>query len=395
MRRVFFSVMALVLVLGFSAVEGCGPSGPAAAAQQMLVASTAKDNKALLVISSQETKSYINSGFSKDIYGKNLPLDYVTSVLGTKGAHGAKIITKEEKGNDAVVQVTSAGKTFYLFFQKNNSNWRFDLPKTIILSRAATAKDRTIKAVASAEDVFTMSDYPSTVGLETRYFANKAYGPNYSPLPPAPIAFNLAGPWDFTSGPTDDEVVSTIVDKSQASDAANFPAANLVERTDVGETYDDGFFLNGPAGLNLPGESNHYMISKVPTIYTYAPGYDYLKYPLKKGLSWTDNFQTTESGFGAGAPSTSVRVNKVVAINQIKTPFKSYDRCFLVQSRKEEHWPNKTEVTYWYGWVVPQVGIVVEAKSVNGETNEVFTSAQRFWRLKYQGMEKAAGVPQK
>ena len=392
--KVSFGTIILLLILGFTVVGGCGPSGPAAAAKQTLVAIGNKNNKTLLEISTKDTKDFINSGFTKDIYGKILPLDYFTSTLGIKGANGAKVVTKEEKENDAIVQVASAGKIVYLFFKKNDGKWQFNLPKTIALSQL-TDRDKTIKTVANTEGVFTMNDWPTTVGLETRYFANKAYDANYNPLPPAPISFNLQGPWDFSNGPTEDEVVSTIVDKSRATDAANFPGANLVERTDVGEMYDDAFFNNNTGGLNLPGESNHYMISKVPTIYTYGPGYYYLKYPLKKGLTWTDTYKTTESGFGAGAPSDLVRASKVIAVNQIKTPFKSYDRCFLVQSRREQHWPDKTEVTYWYGWVVPNVGIVVEVKSVNGETNEVFTSAQRFWRLKYQGMEKAAGVPQK
>ena len=129
--------------------------------------------------------------------------------------------------------------------------------------------------------------------------------------------------------------------------------------------------------------------------FTYTPPRFELKYPTKKGLTWQDTYQYHQTGLAGDASYQSLRTSKVISVNQIKTPFKSYDKCFLVQSRREERKPGGTVVTYWYGWFVPRVGAVVEIKSVDGETNEVFTQAQRFWRLKFQGQEKAAGAPQK
>ena len=142
------------------------------------------------------------------------------------------------------------------------------MPKTLTLAEVPL-KNKTISGVEKAEITFNQTDYPTTVGLETRYFANKAYDDSDNQLPPAQVSFNLEGPWDFTAGPADNEVVQTIIDKAQAPDMASFPTANLVERVDVGQTYDDAYFVNDQQGLTITGEANHYLISKVPTVYTY------------------------------------------------------------------------------------------------------------------------------
>jgi len=128
--------------------------------------------------------------------------------------------------------------------------------------------------------------------------------------------------------------------------------------------------------------------------FTYTPPRFELKYPTKKGLTWQDTYQYLQKGLEGNASYQAIRTSKVISVNQIKTPFKSYEKCFLVQRRVEEQKPGGTEVLYVYMWYVPNVGAVVQIKSVVGETNEVFTQAQRFWRLKFQGQEKPAGTLQ-
>lgn len=393
MKKFTVLVLLFLIITSLTIVVGCGLQGPALSTSNIIDGVKLKNNKALLALCTKSAKDYINSGFTKDIYGKNLPLDYLVTLVSAKNLDDAKIEILEEKGNSAVTKVVIKDKTAYFFLQKEKDKWLFDMAKTITLA-GADPKNKIISGVEKSELTFNKNDYPTTVGLETRYFSHKQYDDNNNQLPPAQVSFNLEGPWDFSTGPADDEVVTTVIDKTQAPDMASFPAANLVDRTDVGQVYDDAYWVNDQEGLKLLGEANHYMISKVPTVYTYTPPWFLLKYPLKKGLTWQDSYQNTEAGFGAGASCNINRTSRVVAVNQIKTPFKSYDRCFLVQVRKEELKPTGTVGTYWYGWYVPNVGCVVEIKSVDGEVNEVFTQAQRFRRLKFQGQEKPVGTPQ-
>lgn len=393
MKKVTFLGLLVLIVFASAIVAGCGLQGPALSTSNIVDAVKAKNDKTLVASCTQSTKDYMNSGFTKEIYGKNLPLDYLATLVGTKNLSDAEIETLEEKGNYAITKVTVKDKTAYLFFQKEKGKWLFDMSKTVTLSEA-NPKDKTISGIEKTEVAFTKNDYPTTVGLETRYFASKEAATEQATVPPVQVSFNLEGPWDFSQGPTDSEMVMTIVDKNKSPDMASFPNTNLVERYDFGQLYDDSFRLNDQNGLSSAGEVNHFLISKVPATFTYTPPWLELKYPAKKGLTWQDTFQDLETGFGGDAPYQVIHTSKVISVNQVKTPFKSYDKCFLVQRRVEEQKLGGTEVTYAYRWYVPNVGQVAQIKSVVGETNEVFTQAQRFWRLKFQGQEKPAGTPQ-
>lgn len=396
MRRTVSFAFAISVVVSLLTIIGCGLSGPELATKNLVDSVVEMNNGELLQSCTEDTKNFIEYGFTKDIYGGNLPLDYLTNILGDKNLQSVEIQTKETKGPSAITTVKVKGEDnpAYLFLQKDGEEWLFDMQKTITLSKAS-AKDRTLAWGEKAETTFSQEDYPTQVGTEIRYFTNKPFDDNLNPLPPVPVSFNLEGPWDFSEGPTENEVVKTVVERGQSPDAANFPDSKLVERIDGGTLgHVDAYYSNDPDGLKVWGSAGHAFISKVAGVSTFNPPWFELKYPLKKGMEWQDSYQNIESGFGAEAPFNMNRFHKVVAINQIKTPYKSYEDCILVQTRVETLKPAGTVTRYNYGWYVQGVGMVVGVSSVDGETNEVFTQTGRFYRLKYFGQEKPAGMPQ-
>lgn len=70
----------LLFVICAVVVTGCGLQGSALSTKNMLDAMKTKNTKLLAALCAQNTKTFINSGFAKEIYGKSLPLDYLVDV---------------------------------------------------------------------------------------------------------------------------------------------------------------------------------------------------------------------------------------------------------------------------------------------------------------------------
>ncbi len=228
---------------------------------------------------------------------------------------------------------------------------------------------------------FTAGDYPTKPGTKITYFQNKMKDDQGNQPDTVPVSFDLEGPWDFREGPDDDELVMTILEEKNAPDAGSFPTADVIERLDIGTARVDTYRINDNNGLKTVGEAIHSTVSEAPEINMFSPAYISIDYPLSEDSTWTDSYQVATAGTGAVLKDVN-ETRKVMAINRLTTPYKSYDKCFLVQIKKEETGSSGPETRIEYHWYIRGVGVAVIISSVAGETEEVFSQAEMFRRLK-------------
>lgn len=229
---------------------------------------------------------------------------------------------------------------------------------------------------------------PVPVGTEMRYFQNFTEDLAGNPRPLVPVEFDLKGPWDFSEGPTEAEMVWTAIDRKSAPDAVNFPDAPLIGRMDISNlTHFYSFDRKDEDGVKKWGWASYSYLSKVPRIATYnPPSYD-LRYPLDVGRSWENEYKIVYSGLGPVEPHGVKETIKYIASNRVVTPFDTYGNCILIQYKTTTVREGEMSSTTCYSWRVPEVGKVVTIISKENEENEVFTEAHLISRLKFTGKE--------
>jgi len=252
----------------------------------------------------------------------------------------------------------------------------------VVTGCGSTDKEVETEQQKSLEEyTFTADDYPTKPGTKITYFQNKTNDEQGNQQDTVPVSFDLEGPWDFREGPDDDEPVLTILEEKNAPDADSFPTADVIERLDIGTSRVDTYRINDNDGLKTVGEAIHTTTAEETEINTFSPAYISIEYPLSEESTWTDSYQVATAGVGAASRDVN-ETRKVMAINKLVTPYKSYDRCFLVQIRKEETGSSGPVTRIEYHWYVKSVGVAVIISSMTGETEDVFSQAEMFRRLK-------------
>ncbi len=205
---------------------------------------------------------------------------------------------------------------------------------------------------------------------------------------PVSVSLNLEGPWDFTEGPTEGEVVRRYIGVKNSPDAVDFPEANVAMKIDTGITSTTQFYKNDKSASQILGISVKTLLSDVPGIAKANPPVINFKYPFKVGDSWESVNDEQVSGLVTGNQRYESQTI-VVTRNSIKVPQGSHEVCYLLQSKQHRIEYDGSDYTQIrYTWVVPGVGLVASIDSIKGEQNEVFTQASEFKRLKYKGIHE-------
>ena len=325
-------------------------------------------------------------------------------VLGSSSANGAKVynLTITKNGNiykltgksdapkDGEITLTlsiktakgSEKKTFHLNVTgTKGAQLGSDLETTNLI------KNVDLKSFVYEPYEFTAKDYPLDPGLKLVYYAEKQTNLSESPQR-FPVSFNLEGPWDFSGGPTEGEIVYTYVAPNETPQAADFLGANTARKHDYGNGVVTFYIKKDTDSYQVLGNANKTILSEVSYITKYNPPRLTYKFPFKVGDTWQSVNDITYSGIGSGTGRLEEN-SKVISRNRIKVPQGEYSKCYLFQSKIHEKDSDGTETTYiQYAWLVPGVGAVAYITSVNGEQIDAFTQASSFYRLKFKGTSK-------
>lgn len=325
-------------------------------------------------------------------------------VLGSRSANGARVYDLTITKNGNVYKLTgksdapkdgeitldlsiktakgSEKKTFHLNVTgSKGAQLGSDLKTTNLI------KNVELKSLVYEPYEFTAKDYPLDPGLKLVYYAEKQTNPGESPQR-FPVSLNLQGPWDFSAGPTEGEIVYTYLAPNETPQASDFPGANSARKYDYGNGVDTIYIKKDSDTYQVLGDANKTLLSEVSYITKYNPPLLDYKFPFKVGDTWESVNDITYSGLGSGTGRLEVTC-KVISRNSIKVPQGNYSKCYLLQYKSHEKDSDGTETTYiQYAWLVPGVGAVAYINSVNGEQIDAFTQASSFWRLKFKGTSK-------
>jgi hypothetical protein len=231
---------------------------------------------------------------------------------------------------------------------------------------------------------FTAKDLPMEPGVQYVYYSGKPTSPYEHPQP-FPVSFNLTGPWDFSQGPTEGQLVSDSMAPKDARDISDFPDANRVIKDSSASSADTTFSKVDQGSSQQLGRSTTTLLTEAPYIYRCNPPVLNLRFPFKVGDQWSSSSQLVFSGAYSGTGSYAI-ASKVVSKNSVIVPQGKYDTCYLVQCRASiVDIDGSTWNVISYSWLVPNVGSVANITSSNGEQNEVFSQGTVFTRLKYKG----------
>jgi hypothetical protein len=235
---------------------------------------------------------------------------------------------------------------------------------------------------------FTAKDYPMEPGTQLNFYAEKQTN-GTEVAQPVPVAFSLEGPWDFSQGPTDGEVVYNYIAPKDSPQATDFPEANTSRKTDIPTQATTYFYKRDAQTLQMNGLAIKTLLSEVSLILKFNTPRLLYKYPFKVGDQWQSSCPLTESGLISGNGNFQSGV-KVISRNAITVPQGSYKTCYLIQEKY--NWTlsdgtNQAKINY--SWLVPGVGPVAYVESVNGDQSEQLGQAASFWRLKFKGLKKA------
>lgn len=188
-------------------------------------------------------------------------------------------------------------------------------------------KGAELKAMVYEPYEFTSKDYPMDPGLKMVYYSEKlATGSEQSQ--PFAVGFNLEGPWDFSTGPTEGEIVYDYVAPNETPQAADFPGANAARKNDSGTSVDTDYFLRDASSYQVAGYAIKTLLSEVSQIEKYSPPELTYKFPFKVGDNWESVNDIVESGLSTGTGRQEMQT-KVIARNSVKVPQGEYDKCYL------------------------------------------------------------------
>jgi len=327
-----------------------------------------------------------------------------TFSLGNRTVGQAQIndITLKKSGNAWKLQGSAVTKkdgmlTFTLSAQKDKTKSKIVVKKEIALNKTTpidetagvtgNIKDWNLVTVAFQPYEFTTKDYPMDPGTQLVYYSEKETQGTEKPAP-FPVSFNLQGPWDFSQGPTEGQIVYDYIGPKDSPDAADFPEANAARKNSGPTSATTYFYKRDPSSILIFGSSTKTLLSALSAIEKYSPPEITYKMPFKVGDTWSSSSELSYSGLLSGKGREDF-TTKAISKNSVKVPQGQYDISYLIQEKYHSVDPDGAETNnIYYTWLVPSVGAVAYMYSVNGEQNEVFSQATGFWRLKYKGKTK-------
>jgi len=236
--------------------------------------------------------------------------------------------------------------------------------------QSADSKQGSVKPIASA-------DLPTKPGITREYVSND---PPINPF--VPVDFDFEGPWDFSEGPIDSLVVVTMIDPKKGPESARFPKATIAsiialkgqEQTATVSYFsksDTEYLSYGQAGRKAG--SGGQIASNV-----FSPPETVLKFPLKKGLTWSDRIMLQST-----PPTRMDAVRKVVGQGTVTVPAGKFNNCMMVQIKKTlTKSSGSSTSSYAYEWYAPKVGIVAWIAARRDEPDPLFKEATFFERLR-------------
>ena len=208
--------------------------------------------------------------------------------------------------------------------------------------------------------------FPTSVGIKYVWAANNA---------DVPVTISFTGPWDFTTGPKDVTLVSEIVQKTTAYNYANYPLATFaLKESGGGRPTLYRFFRKANNGIVWYGVSSP---TSADDTYTLSTAIRRLFFPAKLNVMITQRTNLIYPGetvpltlqlryVGQGALTVGAGTfNDTVMLQTKASMGGSAPRSYIV-----------------YNWFAPYLGMVAQITSLDGETNEQFTTASQFEWLK-------------
>jgi len=214
----------------------------------------------------------------------------------------------------------------------------------------------------SPDVIFGAGHLPTSIGIKGTWYTNT----NDSPWP---VTISFTPPWDFTNGPTQRKYISSIIDKSQAYKASDYPGAAYAS-TDNSSDRVYTFLKKMNSGSYMYGQSspdNEGINMRI------SPPWRGLPFPLTVGRSVTQNTTIYSS---SGTTPLTIKM-KVIAKGAVTVGAGTFNDAVMVQI-KFSFGGAQPRTQIWYQWFVPYVGMVVHIMSVDNEPNEHFTTARMY-----------------
>lgn len=194
------------------------------------------------------------------------------------------------------------------------------------------------------------------------------------PGTPAPVSFNLEGPWDFSSGPAGTTLTVDFTTTGSAAAASYFPGAGIVAHYSwASSSARDEYNFESLDNLSW---KSYGVIGRGRLVRLSHPA-EALIFPAKVGSNWVDSFTRNDNGL----EEQIVEVNRVVAYNTLTVPAGTF-KAFLLKTQVTSTTAGSSTTTFDYIWLAPGVGRAAEIISQPDEKNEVFDQAYAFYRLR-------------
>lgn len=216
-----------------------------------------------------------------------------------------------------------------------------------------------LHAPATAQPVMDWTEFPSSIGTNWWNF-NGSYDFGF-PLPGSP-------PWDFSTGPTADTTVATIIDKSDAPFADSFPSADIALREVSASDTTYAFVSITPSAVLTYG------FVEGPLVVVYDDPVRYLEFPLTMGDAWSDTVSYNYAGF----PITVYYDASVVTWGNLTVPAFSTLPSLVLRTETIFEFLAERDTGWSYVWLVEDWGFAADA--VNSDADS-FQIADEFDRL--------------
>jgi len=213
--------------------------------------------------------------------------------------------------------------------------------------------------------VLKIGHIPTYHGIRTVWFGNSGN---------AQVHLSFTAPWDLTNGPKQKKITEILVEKADAFDGNKFPDATFaIERTSGGQK-EYRFYKKIKNGVYWLGSSTPPQNPNINN-FAFAPAVRLLLLPSKTGLQavQNSNFVSPEGTF----PFTMTV--KIIGKGKVIVGAGSFNDAVMVQQKLVLSGDPPFIVYQWYA---PFVGRVAEIRSLDGETNELFTTASEFTWMK-------------
>ena len=184
---------------------------------------------------------------------------------------------------------------------------------------------------------------------------------------PLPVTLSFTGPWDLTTGPKKTSGPEVLVKPEDAYDASEFPDATFVLKAYDGAYH---FYTKTNVGVDWLGSTappGHPMAPYSP--HTYTPPFRQLILPSTVGSQFVETMTITDP---TGSKTTTVTL-KIVGKGKVIVGAGTFNDAVMVQGKVTPTYGTQGLIVYQ--WYAPFVGKVAEISSLDGEMNELFTTA--------------------